>query len=232
MTRDELESEYRRVADTEDFAEHQAFIRDLLASNDPAVIDYHFGLLRDRRNQKLYQRLRAGFEKRGDAGAEYLVKRSSEEKDSRLLGDILHMLGKMRRPEAVPMARHLAKSPDPDLRDKAAYVLGWTGNQSDAEILGNLLLRDPDAKVRRDAATAHDQMRMRLPAATDRLLDNLRRALKQETDEDVLAWIIVTLQYFLHKSFGLKEHIEERKLTGNVMQARENAMAALMKRSN
>lgn len=230
MNKDELEREYVSVSKTTEFAEHQKFIKDLLASDAPPVLDFHFESLKNRANRNLYHRLRAAFKKRGAPAEEYLLKRIKTEKDAHLLGDALHLLGGMRRKEAIPLARQLVMSADPENRDRASYVLGWIGDESDADILGDRLLNDPDPKVRADAATAHDQMRIRIPHITNRLLANLKRALDRENDEEVLAWIIITIQYFLGKSFGLKENIEEGNYSGNVMEAREKARAALAKR--
>jgi HEAT repeat protein len=230
MNKRELENQYRSVAASTSFAEQQKFIKQLLASNDPETIDYHFSLLKDRGNRNLYQQIRAAFKKRGPSAAEYLIKRAATEKDPQLLGDILHILGTMDRPEALPLARKMTRSSEPDVRDKAGYVLGWLGSEADAEIMAELLLHDPAPMVRADLATAHSQMYERHPKAKDRLLDNLRKALDQETDEEVLAWIIITIQNILHKNFGLRENIEEGIHTGDVKRAKEKAQATLMKR--
>jgi HEAT repeat protein len=232
VTREALESQWHRAAETTEFSEHQAFIKQLLSLKDPEGISYHYSLLRDHQNLDLYRDLRAAFAKRGDAGANYLIERISVEKDPHLLDDILLLLGVMRRPEATPLARKFANSVDSKLRDTAASVLGWVGTESDADLLRNLLLHDPEPRVRGDAATAHSQMEMRLPQSRARLLDNLKQALDREVDEDVLAWIIITIQYILRKNFGLKEHIDEGTRSGDVMHARQRARAALLKRKD
>jgi HEAT repeat protein len=229
MTIEELRKEYVAARESRSVAEHRAFIGHLLASNDPKVMGYHFELLKDRTNRDLYYRLRAAFKKRGAAAVEYLVERIKTEKDPHLLGDAMHLLGGMNRPEAASLARQLIYSGDAENRDKASYVLGWVGTESDADSLRDRLLNDPDPKVRVDAATAHDQMRLRLPQITDRLLANLKQALETEKDEEVLAWVVITIQYFLGKTLGLKENIEEGGYSGNVWQAREKARAALSK---
>jgi HEAT repeat protein len=229
MDKKELNNLYAAALATKNFSDHQKFIKVLLSSNDQAVIDYHFSLLKNRENQKLYLRLRAAFAKRGTPAGDYLVSLIQRERDPDLLGDALHLLGTMHRPEALPVARKLIGAANSELRDKACYVLGWVGTDEDVQRLGDCLLRDPDPKLRSDAATAHDQLRMRVPQSKDRLLTNLRIALNQEQDEEVLAWIIITIQYFLGKKFGLKEIIDEGTHTGDVLQARRKAQDALMK---
>jgi HEAT repeat protein len=229
MDKNELNNLYAAASATTNFSDHQRLIKMLASSNDPAVIEYHFGLLKNRENQKLYLRLRAAFAKRGSPAGDYLAKRIQTEKDPGLLGDALHLLGIMHRPEALPVARKVIGAANSELRDKACYVLGWVGTEEDAPRLGDCLLRDPDPKVRSDAATAHDQLRMRIPQAKARLLTNLNIALNQEQDAEVLAWIIITIQYFLGKKFGLKEVIDEGTYTGDPLQARRKAQDALMK---
>jgi len=229
MTTQELENQYTAAMATTSFPVHQEFVKLLLSSNERDIIKYHFELLRNRTNPKLYQRVRAAFKKRGPTGEKYLIERSRTEKNPQLLGDIMHLLGGMESAAAVPLARQLVRSADPELRDKATYVLGWVGEEADADLIGDTLLNDPDRKVRADAATAHDQMRMRLPRLKNRLLGNLKRALEVERDEEVVAWIIITIQYFLNKRLGMKEDIDEGTYSGNVQQAREKARAALAK---
>jgi hypothetical protein len=45
-----LKSRFEIVKQTDSFTEHLNFINELLASNDPEIIEFHFELLRDTGN--------------------------------------------------------------------------------------------------------------------------------------------------------------------------------------
>lgn len=230
MRKDGLEKLFRSAAQSSSFEEEQEFIDQLLSSNEPETIDYHFGLLKRRENLPFYHRIRAAFEERSESGAEYLIKRIKTEKDPELKADALLLLGLMDRPEALPLARQMVKTPSPEIRGNACSILGWLGTEADLEILGACLLNDPDSQVRIDSAGAHNQMWLRMPKTGNRLLVNLSRALESEKDLEVLAWIIIAIQYILKKRYGLKYDMNEGTYSGNVVQAREKARAALAKR--
>jgi HEAT repeat protein len=225
-TRD-LERIYEEIKDTEDVSKYMQFTKDLLASSEPEVIDYHFGLLARCKNARLRQHIRAAFVKRGKPAEGYLSQKMKTTQDPALQADILHMLGRLRSEASKPLAREFAAHGDPDHRNTACYVLGWVGEKQDIPLLRHLLLNDPDARVRRDAATAHDQFMIRLPDVRKDLLANLGDGLRSEKDEEVLAWIVMTLQYILKKKFGLQENIEEATWSGNVDLAKAKALHAL-----
>lgn len=221
--------EYIAAKETTSYARHQEFIRLLLSSDDPEMIAFHFDLLEDQDNWDLYQRLRAAFKKRGTQAEEFLVKRIKTEPNPDLQGDALHLLGGLKSKSAAALARDFALHTIPDHREKACYVLGWVGTAEDIDVVGTCLLEDREPQVRATAATALDQLRMRVPRVEKRLLAYLKNALERETDEEVTAWIIITIQYVTKKKFGLKEDIDEAVWTGDVGKAKNKALKALSK---
>jgi len=222
-----LENEYNIAKKTTSFAQHQKFIKLLLSSNEHEIVNHHFSLIKNRDNWNLYLRVRAAFKKRGSIAEKFLIDRIKNETDPNLQADALHLLGELNSKEAIPISRDFIKRRDPEHREKACYVLGWLGTEDDIDILGDRLLNDPDADIRATAATALDQVRLRLPKTKRQLLINLRQALEKETDEEVTAWIIITIQYIMEKKFGLKENIEEAEWTGDVDRAKKRALRAL-----
>ncbi len=223
----ELDSKYAESLATDDFAVHHSFIKLLLSANDESSIAYHYEKLRAHENRDLYLRLRAAFVKRGEAGARYLVERIADETDPAMRADLLHLLGRLRDPAGLLLARKSLSSADSDVRHRACYVLGWMGEPNDVSLLAVPLLRDADPYVRRTAATAHSQFHERLPETKDQLIDNLKKALATETDDSVIGWIIVTIQYILKKRFGLREDIEEAELVGDLESAKRKCRLAL-----
>lgn len=224
-----LQSRYIETKGSDDFEKHAEFINLLLSSNEPEVIAFHYNLLRDRENRDLYLRLRAAFVKRGEAGERFLIARIQEEEDPALCADILTILGVMKSGAALPLARKALIREDPDLRHRGCYVLGWMGEMEDIDLLGDRLLHDPSPLVRKTAATAHSQFYERLPKAKNRLLKNLKQALETEQDQEVIGWIVATVQYILGKRFGLKEDIAENRLIGDIEKAKEKCLRVLNK---
>lgn len=222
-----MDSKYNESLATDDFEVHNSFINLLLASSDDASIAYHYDKLRYHENRDLYLRLRAAFIKRGEVGVQYLIQRVADETNPVMRADLLHMLGRLRDPMGLLLARKSLSSSDSDTRHRACYVLGWMGDSDDVSLLAVPLLNDADPYVRRTAATAHSQVFDRLPETKDRLIENLKRAFEAERDDSVIGWIIVTIQYILKKRFGLREDIEEAVLVGDLESAKGKCRQAL-----
>jgi hypothetical protein len=223
----ELEKRYLAAKQSDDDDVHDAFAEELVASNDPDVIRYHYGLLADRENHALYQRVRAAFEDRGKTGQAFLVEQAKHEQDPRLHADILHLLGIMGSPAALDMARQDVNASEPEIRRRAAYVLGWLAGPADIELLKGLLLRDASPEVRATAATALIQVWYRLPQTKNALLTILKNALESEKIDDVMTWIIIAAQEIMKKRFGLRENIDERKVTGDPAEAKVRCLRAM-----
>ena len=222
-----LQAEYAIAKASDRFPLHKRFTKELVSSNDPDVIRYHYGLLSDRENVRLYQLIRAAFIERGKPGEEFLVKRAHEEKDPGLRADILHLLGRMRNPLGLELARDAISSNDPEMRHRGCYVLGWMGTETDIDLLQARLSEDLDPYVRGTAATALRQVWFRLPATKPRLLKALRQALELEENDEVVTLIVVSAQTITEKRFGLRENIEERTITGDVNAAKKKCLLAL-----
>ncbi len=227
MNIDELERAYETAAATTSYATHQEFIARLLSSNDPAMIAYHYELLRRRDNHAFHQRIRHAFTQRKQAAERFLAGKLDVEKDPKVLADVLLLLGTMRSPAAADAARRLSTHPDHDVRYNACVVLGWTGEPLDIPILSRAVLADAQPLIRGTAATALRQLWHRLPDTKETSLEALGKAIGEEPDEEALRLMIVAAQSIAGKKFGLTEKIEERRIVGDVERARQKALSAL-----
>jgi HEAT repeat protein len=229
MNASALEQQYLAASKTDDFDVHNALVKALLASNDRDVLEFHYEHLRDRSNRDLYLRLRAAFAKRGPVAGDFLLAKAEHETDPAMRADLLHLLGRIDHPAAVPMARDALKSPDADLRHRGCYVLGWLGEREDLDRLNDRLLHDEDAFVRRTAATSHSQFYEHAKRSKTAVLESLYQGLVAEKDEAVAGWIVLAVQYVLEKRFGIKWDSEEDELQGDIPAAREKCIRALAK---
>ena len=227
MDIDTLEKEYNAAKETTNFTLHQNFIKLLLSSDDSETINFHFNLLKNRDNWNLYTRLRAGFKKRGIATEKFLIDKIKNESDDGLQADALHLLGELNSNEAVSISKDFIKHQDQTHRETACYVLGWLASENEIDYVADRLLNDSDADIRATAATSLDQIKLRLPETKPKLISILKNALESETNEEVAAWIIITLQYIMGKRFGLKENIDEAEWSGDVDKAKKKALKAL-----
>ena len=223
-----LETVYNEALGTDDFEVHQAFIKLLLSESDEASLEFHYNKLRSQKNRELHLRLRLAFIKRGEEGARYLVERIADEKDTAMQGDLLHMLGRLRHPAGLQMARASLSSNERETRHHACCVLGWMGEKADVTLLLTPLLKDAEPYVRTAATTAHSQIYDRLPELKAPLLQNLKQAFDAERDDTTMGWVIITIQYILKKRFGLREDIGSATLIGNLESAKKKCHQALV----
>jgi HEAT repeats len=229
MRPEELKIDYESVKELSDPIALLAFVRKVMSSEEPAVLELHYRWLHNKRNERLYLFLRGAFVKRGKIGEKFLVERAREESDPAMQADILTILGGMHSPAALPMARRAVDSNDKDMRYRGCYVLGWLGEEVDISRLRERLLKDEDPKVRSCAAATHYQFYIRAPEFKLSLLKNLRDGLITERDDIVAKWIVSEVQDILGKSFGLKEDFDESEVLGDLQPAREKCMRALAK---
>ncbi len=231
MTLKDLEDIYHLVSRDSSTDEEQAeFANMLLQSNEPEVIRFHYELLRNRRNESLFQWIQNAFVKRGAVGEKFLISAIDQETAPEMLANDLHILGRMRSQHAREYAIRFMANEHPEVRHVASYVLGWVGQPEDVDALAKLLLEDPDPETRSDAATAFRQMFRRMPTISERATDVLGEALDKEADPEVLASILITLQTINGKKFGMREDIDEGTISGDVETAKRKALKFLSTR--
>ncbi len=227
MQLQEINLEYQKILNTENVADILHFTKNLLSTSDPKVIEYHFSLLKNRTNQKLFQHLRAAFAKRGLLVEDFLVKKTREATDKQLRADALQLLGNIRSPKAREIALDFISHADSNDRYRGCIVLGWVGGVSEIEPLSKILLNDPVAINRGWAATALRQLWFNNKKLSTLLLPYIKQAIFEEKDEQALSLIIISAQSILNKKFGLVEDVEEREITGDIKKAKEQALKFL-----
>jgi HEAT repeats len=222
-----LENQCAAAEKTDNVAQHLKFIRELMSSNEVEVLEFHYRLLSSLRNERLFNRVRGAFGKRGLVGEQFLLKKLPREKDDEVAADILLVLGLAGSKQARRVALEFLEHEPLRHRHTACVVLGWVGTKEDEATLGKLLLSDADARIRGTAATALRQMFFRDSRTKKRVMKVLREALNKETDADVQKDIVAVLQDLLGRRFGLVEDMDEGEVRGDIAKSVEKARKVL-----
>jgi len=223
----QLTEMYATAIQTDSYSMHSEFILELLKNNDPHIMDYHYSLLKhSSENIDLHRRLCRAFEQRGKAGINYLLSKVKPEPVAALKADIIHILGKVRTPDIVPIALFYLKNEERILRYKSTIVLGWNGSKNELSSLYERLLNEPDNELRSFAATAMRQIWHNHKNLKTSILQLYLLALEREDNEEVNAAIISCTQDMILKKLGLKE-TQYGEIIGDVKKAKDKAIKAV-----
>jgi hypothetical protein len=205
MNVEELKKEYKRVNDIGDnISEILKLKKMLLSTNEPDILEFHYELLRQRTNIKLYLHVRAAFMDR-PAIEGFLIDKSKIEKDEEMQADILQILGTIKSLQAAIMAREYLNHENEYHREVASFVLGWVGNKNDIQILNQHMLNEKSALLRITAASAHRQIAFRMPELKMDIIASLKQGFENEKDDEVIPWIIIMIETILIKRLGIRE---------------------------
>lgn len=210
MDINELEREYKiasegaTLSEDEQVRRNMKFIKMLLSENSPEFVTYHYTLLKRREYKDLYYDIRAAMKKRPQIEM-FLMGKYNTETDPVTLGDILHLLGRIRSPHAEPMARDFLTHENKYQREVAIYVIGWVGLEDDIALLLDHMLNEKDPHLRITAASAHRQIAWHHTELKDAVLRSLKIGFEKEQDDEVLSWIIVMIGTVAVKKLGLRE---------------------------
>ena len=222
-----LEHEFEKAEKTEDFSIHNAFVKDLLATSTPEILQFHFRLLikTESTNQKLYQRLRAAFGKRGESAKPFLIAQTEHESDPKIKGDAIQILGHIRASEVLPVCRICLSDENDYLRYNSIIVLGWMGEPNDVDLLCTRMKVEIEPRLRGYLATALRQIFLRFPETKNACLRCLQNAIGIEQDEFALELIIIGAQTISRQYFGLRESINQGVVTGDIQKAKIKSLS-------
>lgn len=205
----DLESDFAAAESSDAIAVHLAFKQRLLESSEDDMLDYHVRCIQRSRNQEFHQLLCRFFAWHGDAGKAYLIRRIPDESDPVLLATLLQILGRIGGTEAAAFARTYLEHEDALVRERACFVLGWTGNSRDLSRLLNLSLNEPEASVRRWSGTQQMHIYFRFEKTKDQVLRNLLQTLESEENTEVLWEHVSTVQQMMKRRFGITKAIAQ-----------------------
>jgi hypothetical protein len=202
----EFENWYKIAQNDED--EQMEFVWELMKS---PYIEYHYSLIVNKNTSEEFRSdLWSRFDEHGEKGAEFLLSKLDNSKDTDFHPDIIFYLGKLadnkiEKDRTLEYARKFADYDSDILREKSIIVLGWIGGIEDIPLLGEHLLNDTNAKCRTWSATSFMQMyfRKKSKSLVDKVLPILKRAISQETDYFALGCMIDVVKELTGKKFDL-----------------------------
>ena len=191
----------------------------LLSTNDLSVIDFQYDCLGDTTDKWAYLTCRAAFTKRSNIEP-YLLTKFASECDNHKKADVIHILGRIRSNKALALALENVDSNDTYLREVCLYVIGWTGQLNEINLLSKHLTSESTQKLKITAGSALRQIAWRITDSKNEILKVLKQAFYQENDRLVIARIIELISSITVKNLGLREDKENPdELLGDVDKA-------------
>lgn len=226
-----LKETYDHLDKNEISDEYLDFEELLLKDDSPEYLNFHYDLLKNKNNDKIDGYIKACFDLRKDkiAVSNFLIsKLKGGINNETLFADVIEILGHVRSPYARVIAIENLKSKNHDIRYRCIIVLGWVGTTADLDILYERMINDQDAELRGFCATAMRQIWYNHKDTKDKITKYINEAIRNETNEEAIIGMIITLQDLHKKKFGIKESAYG-DVSGDVALAKQKAIAALDK---
>ena len=202
-----------------------------MKDNSLPRMEYHYSLLNDRSNVKLFNEIRASFIKRGRDGVIFLYNKTQQEKSQNLKSEAFFLLGIMKCYEIKEDVYELLNSThDLYVKYKCIVVLGWLGNNiKDVNLLGEIVKNSSQVdELRSYAVSALRQIWFKNKKFEGEILNIYKEVLVRDNDYVLDTTIIACMQDILRKKWGI---IESRygEISGNVAEAKIKALKYISK---
>jgi hypothetical protein len=181
------------------------FQKELISNSSEEVLDFHYECLRDLSDWQLYSYCRAAFVKRGSSVESYLLEKLKSEGDEHVIGDVIHLLGRLRSSSSLPLALKYIKSDVLYIKDVCLYVIGWVGFRNEISLLSEYLNNGSTPELRITAGSALRQIYWRFPDFGDFILDCLSGSYYLEKNDLVKARVIELMSTISKKNLGIRE---------------------------
>jgi len=218
---DNIDLNYQKANETDSFKAHNDFLNQLLLDTSNGGIEKHYQLFQDAPNKDLKRILGKGFLKRGEAGLNFLSEKLENENDTTKKSNVIHLLGLSGVKKYLSDIIPYLDSNSYDLRYKAIITIGWLGDTDMVNVLQSYFLTEKDLDLRCFLITALRQIYFRIPASKDMILPFLYEKLKSESNEQLIAVIIVVIQDLTKTKYGLKEDQNSGQISGNVIGSKD-----------
>jgi len=227
MNLEELKQLYFKLTQKNDEVKLTEFTWGLAKLNDIDALEFHYSLLKNQENIYLFYGIRGNFERHGEVGKEFLLKKIFSETDPDLKAEALFILGTMDCAEIKPVAISFLQSENYKEQYYGIIVIGWIGKSEDISILKNVLTSNGNPELRAYAATALRQIAFSNSRLNKKVAGAYSGAYQSETNEIVRKTIIVCFQDLIKVKFGLRE-LQTGEITGDLSLAEPKFKNALI----
>ena len=205
---------YKEALATDSFTVHNNFLNMLLQDDSALGMERHYCYFKDSENAYLKRILGKGFLKRGREGMLFLEEKLKTETDALAKSNVIHLIGLSYNKEYLPYILPYLDDADKEIRYKAIIACGWLGDAEAIKILKEHYATEKDALLRGFIVSAMRQIFFRHKETKQQ---NVK--MPEETDNELLAIMIVVLQDLTKMKFGLKEDSNSGIISGNVTRA-------------
>lgn len=182
-----------------------SFEKELLSNNSMEVLEFQYNCLKDISDWRLYLCCRAGFSKRKKIAEEFILDKIKIEKDAHLVGDCIHILGKLRCEYALSLAFSYVHNDYDYIREVCLYVIGWIGDSSCLPLIKDKLTNENNLKIKIAAGSAMRQIFWRSPNCQYEVLCLLKDVYYSENAESIKGRLIELISTISGKNLGMKE---------------------------
>ncbi|WP_289663814.1 hypothetical protein [Flavobacterium panacagri] len=228
MNLDEIKNLYHELQKSYDEVKVEDLIDEISVVHDLETLEFHYSVLKNQENKRLFYDLRGCFDKHAEIGKEFLFSKIQIEKDADLKAESLFLLGTMNCKEVKPIAIDFLKGNTFKEKQYGILVMGWLGKSEDISILENEMLNNPDAELSVCSVMALRQIFFNHSKLKEKILSSYYKALKQETSNEVIINIIACVQDLLKKNFGIKE-LKNGNISGDAILAKEKVLQFIAK---
>lgn len=210
---------YKEALATDSFTVHNNFLNMLLQDDSALGMERHYCYFKDSENAYLKRILGKGFLKRGREGMLFLEEKLKTETDALAKSNVIHLIGLSYNKEYLPYILPYLDDADKEIRYKAIIACGWLGDAEAIKILKEHYATEKDALLRGFIVSAMRQIFFRYKETKQQIVDFIYVKMPEETDNELLAIMIVVLQDLTKMKFGLKEESNSGIISGNVKRA-------------
>ena len=194
MSDNDVSYYYKEALATDSFTVHNNFLNMLLQDDSALGMERHYCYFKDSENAYLKRILGKGFLKRGREGMLFLEEKLKTETDALAKSNVIHLIGLSYNKEYLP------------------YILP-------IKILKEHYATEKDALLRGFIVSAMRQIFFRHKETKQQIVNFIYVKMPEETDNELLAIMIVVLQDLTKMKFGLKEDSNSGIISGNVTRA-------------
>ena len=209
MSDNDVSYYYKEALATDSFTVHNNFLNMLLQDDSALGMERHYCYFKDSENAYLKRILGKGFLKRGREGMLFLEEKLKTETDALAKSNVIHLIG---------LSPYLDDA-DEEIRYKAIIACGWLGDAEAIKILKEHYATEKDALLRGFIVSAMRQIFFRHKETKQQIVNFIYVKMPEETDNELLAIMIVVLQDLTKMKFGLKEDSNSGIISGNVTRA-------------